>query len=98
MIDLHGLRARAAESECVISAEEVREIVTELECARRLTDLPLDGTTGWAMTAQQDMVAQLLLNLAVGVAGPREAELVAGVVIQELAGLARIQVKSGGKA
>lgn len=97
MIDLHRLRACVTQDEpIVLTVSEGREVLAELESARSLTELPLSGDAGWPLRAQQEMVAQLLLNLSAGVAGEREAQLVAGVVVQELAGLARVQVRSGG--
>lgn len=94
MINLHALRERARSGPSVtLEAADALEIAAELETARLLVDLPLDGL-GPSMKAQQEMIAQLLMNLAAGVAGPLEARLVAGVVIQELGGIVRTQVRT----
>lgn len=94
MISLHALRERARSGPSVtLEAADALEIAAELETARLLIDLPLEAS-GLSMRAQQEMVAQLLVNLAADVAGPAEARLVAGVVIQELGSLARTQVRS----
>lgn len=76
-----------------LAADELVEIIAELETARQVMEIPSDGS-GWPMVAQREMLAQLLLNLSAGVAGPPEARLVAGVVLQEVAGLMRMQVRS----
>lgn len=95
MVDLLDLRRRMTEgSEIVLDREEGLQLITELETSRRLVGLPLGDGGYWSMRAQQEMVGQLLLNLSADVAGVREAELVAGVVTQELAALARAQVRS----
>jgi hypothetical protein len=93
VINLHALRKRARSGPSVtLEAADAVEIAAELETARRLAGLPADGTTP-SLGAQQEMVSQLLMNLAAGVAGKPEADLVAGVVVQELAGLARLHVR-----
>lgn len=93
MIDLHALRARMnTRDPLVLTAEEGRELLLELEVARKVIELPLDGTAVWPVTAQREMVSQLLCNLAAGISGEADAELTATLVVQELASLARIQV------
>lgn len=94
MIDLCRLRARlAGEEPLTLTSEEAVEIVAELETSRRVIELPLEGP-GSSLLAQREMVAQLLVCLAADVTGPAEARLVAGVVVQELSALARLQVRS----
>lgn len=95
MINLKSLRERSCGTAGVVLAgAEFTELIVELEVARSLLSLPLDGSTGWPMRAQQDMVAQLLRMLAADVSDGRDADLVAGVLVQEIAGMARTQVRS----
>jgi hypothetical protein len=96
VIDLHGLRARVVQNDpVVLTSSEGKEILAELEASRMVVELPLDGVCTWPMTAQREMVMVLLLSLASHAAGETEARMVADVVVQELAGLARTQVRSG---
>lgn len=94
MINLRDLRERMTKGQGLhLSDEEALEILTELESTRWLTEQPVESPR-WTLLAQREMLAQLLICLAADVSTPQDARLVAGVVIQELAGLMRLQVKS----
>lgn len=94
MINLRRLRERMAEGqELTLSRDEALEVLAELETSRRVIEQPVESlyTT---LLMHREMLAQLLVCLAADVSTPQEARLVAGVVVQELAGLMRLQVKS----
>lgn len=94
MINLRDLRERMTKGQGLhLSDEEALEILTELASTRWLTEQPVESPR-WTLLAQREMLAQLLICLAADVSTPQDARLVAGVVIQELAGLMRLQVKS----
>src|SRR5690606_14962382 len=91
---LRRLRERMAEGqELTLSRDEALEVLAELETSRRVIEQPVESlyTT---LLMHREMLAQLLVCLAADVSTPQEARLVAGVVVQELAGLIRLQVKS----
>jgi hypothetical protein len=93
VVDLHCLRARVAEGELKLSRDEAEEVIAELACARVVLDLPLDGRSLWSFQPHHEMVAQLLMNVAAGIATDSDARLVAGVIVQELTGVVRQQVR-----
>lgn len=94
MINLRRLRERMAEGqELALSHQEGLEILAELESTRWMAEQPVESPR-WSLLAQREMLAQLLICLSADVSTPQDARLVAGVVVQELAGLMRLQVKS----
>lgn len=94
MINLRRLRERMAQGqELTLSHEEALEVLAELESTRWMAEQPVESPRCTLLT-HREMLAQLLVCLANDVSTPQEARLVAGVIVQELAGLMRLQVKS----
>lgn len=87
MVDLHGLKARAADGGPIeLSPDETAEIIVELEAARQFTKIRSDLSH---FPLQVTLITQLMLNLAAKIASPTEAELVATMITQEIAGMVR---------
>lgn len=97
MVDLRDLRTRlAGQDTLLLGRGEALELLAELESGRALLRLAADGESAtWQVQSQ--LVAQLLLNLAQGVSDDAEAQAVAAVVIHEVAGIARHQVRAEGR-
>lgn len=94
MIDLDDLSRRLDQTDrVVLDRVEATQIIAELEAGRKLIGLPAHGRTT-DLIAQRDMLATLLSGLAAGCHTEQDAELVAGVVIGELAGIARSQIRA----
>lgn len=94
MINLRRLRERMAEDqELTLSHEEALEVLAELESTRWMAEQPVESSHCTLLT-HREMLAQLLICLANDVSTPQEARLVAGIIVQELAGLMWLQVKS----
>lgn len=95
MIDLRRLRARMAEGDLTLSRAEAVEILAELESTRWMAEQPVESPY-CNLLVHREMLAQLVICLAADVSTPQEARLVAGVIVQELAGLMRLHIKSRG--
>lgn len=95
MIDLDDLRYRLAQDDrIVLDRAEAMQIITELETGRKLIGLPAGGEPETCMVAQRNLLKTLLTGLAAGICTEQDAELVAGVVTQEIAGIARSRVRA----
>jgi len=87
VIDLHDLKGRVRKGDEVrLSHDEGVQLIAELEASRLILGVSPEGKEP-SLGAQRDMLAHLLKMLSQDVGTSRDAELVAGVVIQEMAAL-----------